>query len=73
MSIEAAVEEIKEDVKGILKIMNGNGGLGICAKVELHDSFIRGEKRKRGGLLDFAFRAIIFVLVSFIAVKVGMR
>ena len=29
------IEEIKGDVKAILKIMNGNGKLGICAKVNV--------------------------------------
>lgn len=28
-------EEIKEDVKAILKILNGNGKTGLCAKVDL--------------------------------------
>ncbi len=27
------IEEIKGDVKSILEILNGNGKLGICAKV----------------------------------------
>jgi len=28
-------EEIKNDVKAILKILNGNGKTGLCAKVDL--------------------------------------
>lgn len=28
-------EEIKDDVKAILKILNGNGKTGLCAKVDL--------------------------------------
>ena len=34
-------EEIKADIKKILKILNGNGGIGMCAKVNfLWGSFI---------------------------------
>jgi len=34
-------EEIKADIKEILKILNGNGGIGMCAKVNfLWGSFI---------------------------------
>ena len=29
------LEEIKADVKSILSILNGNGKLGICAKVTI--------------------------------------
>ena len=29
------IEEIKTDVKKILKIMNGNGQVGLCAKVSI--------------------------------------
>ena len=29
------LKEIREDVKSILKLLNGNGETGICAKVNL--------------------------------------
>ena len=29
------IEEVKTDVKAILKMMNGNGKLGFCAKVNI--------------------------------------
>ena len=31
--IMADLHDMKSDVKEILKIMNGNGGIGLCAKV----------------------------------------
>lgn len=27
--------EMKEDIKSLLRLMNGNGELGICAKVQI--------------------------------------
>ena len=39
--ILADANEIKSDVKQILRILNGNGGIGLCAKVNfLWGSFI---------------------------------
>jgi hypothetical protein len=39
--IMADLHDMKSDVKEILKIMNGNGGIGICAKVNfLWGSFV---------------------------------
>ncbi len=29
------IEEIKKDVKSILEMLNGNGKLGLCAKVTI--------------------------------------
>lgn len=33
--IDADFQEMKEDIKEILKIINGNGKLGLCAKVNV--------------------------------------
>jgi len=41
MDNERDHDEIKADIKEILKILNGNGGIGLCAKVNfLWGSFI---------------------------------
>lgn len=32
---ESDINEIKSDVKQILKILNGNGTIGMCGKVEI--------------------------------------
>lgn len=29
------IQEIRDDIKSILKMLNGNGGIGLCAKVTI--------------------------------------
>ena len=53
---ENDIEEIKKDVKSILKHMNGNGKVGMCAKVEL--------MWKRMGFLTISVAGVILSLIG---------
>ena len=39
--IQEDLKEIKATVKGIYKILNGNGSIGLCTKVELHEQKLK--------------------------------
>ena len=70
---EHDINEIKEDVKKILKMFHGNGELGFTAKVHtLWENY--NEKRKtNSGLMDWAFRGVITIIMGYIAVKIGLK
>ncbi len=57
---ESDINEIKNDVKAILKVLNGNGVIGLCAKVQTLWEYHNDKKRSYAGLTDWAFRAFLF-------------
>ena len=64
-----SIETLERKVDKMFVVINGNGKIGLGAKVQ-----IMWEGRKtRNGLYDWAFRVLIMIVVSFIAVKVGLR
>ncbi len=67
------LQEIKTDVKDIKKILNGNGQIGVVAKVEYHELWIQRQKSKRDSIVNFVYRAVIAVVVGYIAIKVGLK
>ena len=53
------LEEIKEDVKSILKLLNGNGKIGMCAKVEL-------MWNKMNKIIAAVMGVVLFVITRFV-------
>jgi len=67
------VNEIKDDVHKILILWNGNGKTGAGYKIETMWQNYTERRKSSQGLIDWAFRAIITILVTFIAIKVGLK
>jgi hypothetical protein len=67
------LEEIKADVKSILKIMNGNGTRGCIAKQEELYDWMTQSKKNKWGLLDHVFKLVITVVVFYIASQIGLK
>lgn len=74
------IEDIKQDCRDIKYILNGNGTPGLVAKVASHGEkiaeleSINKERSKEGrDMGTFIFRAIITLVLGFIAVKVGLK
>lgn len=67
------IKEIGDDTKQILKLLNGNGTLGIVAKVENHDTYINGQIKNKTGIMTFAFRFVLSIAIGYIAVKLGLK
>jgi len=64
-----SLETVEAKVDNILKVMNGNGKIGIIAKVQM----LWEGKKTSMGLVDWAFRITIASVLGYIAVKVGLR
>lgn len=67
-----SLETLESKVDNILLIMNGNGKVGLCAKVELNSDFIVREKKRRSGLVTMIIRGIVLILLAYIASRVGL-
>ena len=70
--VSAELKEIKDDMKHVLKILNGNGVPGLVAKVDANCSWISRQIENSSGTTTFIFRAFLAIILSFIAAKVGL-
>lgn len=70
---EDLLKEMKIDVKSILKLINGNGVVGISTMAQLsYNDLIERQKAGRGMKHDI-YRWIIFAILSFVAIEVGLK
>lgn len=65
------IEDIKKDVEDVKHLLNGNGKIGMAAKVELHEQYINDQKARNSDLFTTAYRALIGLAIAYIAYKVG--
>ena len=64
---------IDKRTESIEKTINGNGKMGINTKATLAYEGMVNCKRRKNGLIDWTFRAVLTIIISFIAVKVGLK
>jgi len=64
-----SLESLEKKVDDLRVILLGNGKIGLVAKVQM----LWEGKKTRMGLLDWAFRTAIFILIGYIAMKVGLK
>lgn len=67
------LEEIKDDVKSIKKILNGNGVPGLIALFAYDHDWITEERKFRNGLVTIVFRTVIVLILGYIAYMVGLK
>ncbi|MHA1853869.1 MAG: hypothetical protein ACTSUF_10255 [Candidatus Heimdallarchaeaceae archaeon] len=62
-------ESLEKKIDDIRKILLGNGGIGLIAKVQM----LWEGKKTRMGLLDWCFRTAIAIVLAYIATRVGLK
>jgi hypothetical protein len=67
------MREIKDDIKYVKKLLIGNGKVGVAEMSRRSFEWMSRVKSSKNGLLDWTFRGIIGLVLSFIAMKVGMK
>ena len=67
------VDEIRDEVLKIRLLWMGNGKPGAGHKIETMWTHYSEKQKSTQGLIDWAFRAVITVLVSYIAIKIGIK
>ena len=46
---------------------------GVVSKVEKHDKWIEKQRRTREGLANYAYKAVIIIVLGYIAMKIGLK
>ncbi len=70
---EQDIQEIKTDIKDILKILNGNGRIGLVAKSQMCYDWMLNVKSDKNNIAMFVYRGILVLILGFIATKVGLK
>jgi len=70
---EGLISDLRKDVVIMGHIMHGNGKLGMAGKVETLWTRHELMQRTTMGWVDWLFRFVVGALLSYIAVKVGLR
>jgi hypothetical protein len=55
------IEEIRQDVKDILKILNGNGAIGVVAQTEINKQDIVELKKRPNNIKNWIVAAAIII------------
>lgn len=71
--LEKNMAESKEGISKILKLIQGNGTMGIATKAHLAYEEMTKRIEKQGNMKFDIYRFLIFLILSFIAVKVGLK
>jgi hypothetical protein len=72
-NIMEELKEIKTKLDHIEKLLMGNGGVGVAEMARRAFEYCQQHKQSKNGLLDWSFRAVIMITLSFIAVRVGIK
>jgi len=69
---EKDIEEIKLDIKSILRLMNGNGKIGFITMARLAYDYTISKKKDSHDIAMYVYRFVVAILLTFIAVKLGI-
>ena len=72
-TLEKKVDEIKLEVTKIRILWTGNGKVGAGQKVDTMWELFTDRRARGRDTITIVFRAIILILISFIAVKIGLK
>lgn len=65
--------ELKTELDDIKKLLMGNGKIGIAEMARRSFEYIQHMDKTKNGRLDWTFRIILGLLLTFVAVKVGLK
>ena len=66
-------ERHEKNFSGIWKILNGNGTPGTVEKARVAYEYALSNQQSKNGFYDWLFRSVIFLLLSYIAVRIGLK
>jgi hypothetical protein len=70
---EKTFNSLDTKLASIEKLLRGNGTVGVAEMARRAFEHCQYLKSSKNGLLDWAFRVVILTLISFIAVKLGLK
>ena len=70
---ETQIHNMSADLKEIKKLLLGNGVVGVAEMARRSYEYMLHCKSTKNGLLDWAFRAVITLMIGYIALKAGIK
>lgn len=67
------ISTMAKDIHEIKKMMLGNGVVGVAEMARRSFEYMLFCKNTKNGLWDWTFRAVITVMIGYIAIKMGLR
>ena len=67
------MDKILQELADIKKLLMGNGEVGVAEMARRSFEYIQNQKVVKNGLLDWSFRVCILLILSFVAVRVGLQ
>ena len=71
--LKDVVAEIKDEVMKIRLLWTGNGKIGAGHKIDTMWNEFMIKKKSSQGLVDWAFRAVLMIFLTYISVKLGLQ
>ena len=68
---DTMIDEIRDDVKQILKILNGNGEIGVVAQTKINKDDIIEIKKKPANIRNYLMAAAIIVNTILLGLSLG--
>ena len=66
--MEKALEEMKNDISDIKRILIGNGKIGVAEMARRSFEWMQHQSKTKNGLLDWAFRVFIMIMIGFMII-----
>jgi len=67
------MEEMVKNIHDIKKILLGNGVIGVSEMARRSFEYMQHCKNTKNGWLDWTFRIFIGILMSYVALKIGLK
>jgi len=72
-ALNEKLDKLEASIESVKKLLLGNGEIGIAEKARRAYNYMRHQDKTKNGRLDWTFRAVIGILLTFIAVRVGLK
>ena len=70
--LKEKLDTLETNSNSIKKLLLGNGKMGIAEMARRAFEYMLLCKQTNNGLLDWAFRGFITILMTYIAIKIGL-
>ena len=67
------LDKLEITSKSIQKLLMGNGRIGVAEMARRSFEWMQHQSKTKNGLLDWTFRVVLGVLISYIAIQVGLK
>lgn len=72
-SVIKELQDVSKEIKSFVKMWNGNGTPGVGFQHQTMWEHYQRMKKSTQGFVDWLFRAVVMILLTFVAVKLGLK